>query len=57
MQSFQEALERGEASHLMPVFNSKEKIARGEIRPEDVPVRKCSSSNNNNTTNFLSEKI
>jgi hypothetical protein len=49
MQSFQEALERGEASHLMPVFNSKEKIARGEIRPEDVPVRKCSNS--------LSEKI
>jgi hypothetical protein len=62
MQSFQEALERGEASHLMPVFNSKEKIARGEIRPEDVPVRECSSSSsssssNNNTTNLLSEKI
>ena len=38
MQSFQEAMERGEATHLMPVFNSKEKIARGEIRPEDVPV-------------------
>lgn len=37
MQSFQEALERGEASHLMPVFNAKEKIARGEIRKEDVP--------------------
>jgi hypothetical protein len=38
MQSFQEALERGEASHLMPVFNSREKITRGEIRAEDVPV-------------------
>jgi hypothetical protein len=38
MQSFQEALERGEAAHLMPVFNSKERIARGEIRAEDVPV-------------------
>jgi hypothetical protein len=38
MQSFQQALERGEATHLMPVFNSKDKLARGEIRPEDVPV-------------------
>lgn len=37
MQSFQEALERGEATHLMPVFNAKEKIKRGEIRSEDVP--------------------
>ena len=25
------------AAHLMPVFNAKEKIARGEIRKEDVP--------------------
>lgn len=38
MQSFQEALERGEAEHLMPVFNAKEKIKSGKIRPEDVPV-------------------
>ena len=37
MQSFQEAMERGEAKHLMPVFNAKEKIKKGEIRPEDVP--------------------
>lgn len=37
MQSFQEALERGEADHLMPVFNAKEKIKKGQIRPEDVP--------------------
>lgn len=36
-QSFQEALERGEASHLMPVFNAKEKIRRGELREEDIP--------------------
>jgi hypothetical protein len=35
MQSFQEALERGEADHLMPVFNAQEKIKRGEIRPEE----------------------
>lgn len=37
-QSFQEAMERGEATHLMPVFNAKEKIKSGKIRPEDVPV-------------------
>ena len=41
MQSFQEALERGEADHLMPVFNAKEKIRAGKIRPEDVPVSCC----------------
>lgn len=35
MQSFQEALERGEAAHLMPVFNAKEKIKKGQIRPEE----------------------
>ena len=38
-QSFQEALERGEATHLMPVFNAQEKIKAGKIRREDVPVR------------------
>jgi len=32
MQSFQEALERGEADHLMPMFNAKEKLKRGEIK-------------------------
>eukprot|EP00540_Astrosyne_radiata_P010903 CAMPEP_0116833826 /NCGR_PEP_ID=MMETSP0418-20121206/6655_1 /TAXON_ID=1158023 /ORGANISM="Astrosyne radiata, Strain 13vi08-1A" /LENGTH=219 /DNA_ID=CAMNT_0004463325 /DNA_START=52 /DNA_END=708 /DNA_ORIENTATION=- len=36
-QSFQEALERGEAAHLMPVFNAKEKVAKGEIKMEDIP--------------------
>jgi len=36
-QSFQEALEKGEAGHLMPVFNAKEKIAKGEIKQEDIP--------------------
>ena len=38
-QSFQEALERGEAEHLMPVFNAKEKVKRGELKVEDIPVR------------------
>lgn len=36
-QSFQEALERGEAAHLMPVTNAKERIARGEIKLQDIP--------------------
>jgi hypothetical protein len=37
MQSFQEAMERGEAEHLLPVFNAKDKVKRGEIRVEDIP--------------------
>ena len=39
MQSFQEAMERGEASHLLPVFNAKERIKNGELKVEDIPVR------------------
>jgi ABC-type sugar transport system substrate-binding protein len=31
-QSFQEALERGEAAHLMPVENAKERLAKGELK-------------------------
>lgn len=37
MQSFQEAMERGEASHLMPVFNAKERVKKGELKVEDIP--------------------
>ena len=36
-QSFQEALERGEAAHLMPVMNAKERVARGELKVEYIP--------------------
>jgi hypothetical protein len=36
-QSFQEALERGEASHLMPVMNAEERIKKGELKREDIP--------------------
>lgn len=36
-QSFQEALERGEAQHLMPVFNAEERVRKGELRVEDIP--------------------
>ena len=38
MQSFQEAMERGEASHLLPVFNAKERVKNGELKVEDIPV-------------------
>lgn len=37
MQSFQEAMERGEANHLMPVFNAKEKVRKGILKKEDIP--------------------
>lgn len=40
MQSFQEALERGEADHLLPVMNAKERVAKGELKLEEIPVRK-----------------
>ena len=36
-QSFHESLEKGEAKHLMPVFNAKEKVAKGELKVEDIP--------------------
>jgi hypothetical protein len=37
MQSFQEAMERGETTHLMPMFNAEEKLKKGIIRKEDIP--------------------
>ena len=36
-QSFQEALERGEAAHMMPVENAKERLRKKEIKLEDIP--------------------
>ena len=36
-QSFLEAKERGEADYNMPMFNAKEKLARGEIKEIDIP--------------------
>jgi hypothetical protein len=38
MQSFQEAMERGEAEHLLPVLNAKERVKKGELKMEDIPV-------------------
>ena len=37
LQSFQKEMEQGKASHLMPVFNAKQKIREGKIKDEDVP--------------------
>ena len=37
LQSFQEEMERGRTGHLMPVFNAKDKVKRGEIKQEDIP--------------------
>ena len=45
MQSFQEALERGEAEHLLPVFNAKQKIASGQLKEEDIPYMQRGESN------------
>ena len=30
-------MERGEAEHLMPVFNAEERIKKGELKREDIP--------------------
>ena len=37
MQSFQQDLEKGKASHLMPVFNAKEKLKKGKLKEADIP--------------------
>ena len=37
MQSFQQDLEKGKTSHLMPVFNAKEKVKKGKLKQEDIP--------------------
>ncbi|KAL3938657.1 MAG: hypothetical protein SGBAC_006469 [Bacillariaceae sp.] len=36
-QSFQEALEKGEATHLMPVLDAEKRIKSGELKREDIP--------------------
>mmetsp|Transcript_5222 Transcript_5222/g.9581 ORF Transcript_5222/g.9581 Transcript_5222/m.9581 type:complete len:216 (+) Transcript_5222:313-960(+) len=36
-QSFQEALERGEATHMMPVENAEKRLKAGELKLEDIP--------------------
>lgn len=35
--AFQTDLESGKTKHLMPVFNAKERLKKGEIKKEDIP--------------------
>lgn len=56
MQSFQEALERGEAEHLMPMFNAKEKLAKGQIRKEDIPYMQRGGSWDNSDVSGAKKK-
>jgi hypothetical protein len=37
LQAFQKDLEKGKASHLLPVFNAKEQIKSGKLKQEDIP--------------------
>lgn len=37
LRAFQEDLEKGKASHLLPMFNAKEKLKQGKIKQEDIP--------------------
>ena len=37
LQSFQKDLEKGKASHLLPVMFAKQRVAKGEIKAQDVP--------------------
>lgn len=37
LQSFQSDLEKGKASHLLPVMFAKDRVKKGELKEEDVP--------------------
>jgi hypothetical protein len=56
MQSFQEAMERGEAAHLLPVMNAKERVAKGELRPEDIPYMQRGGSWDNSDVKGAKKK-
>mmetsp|Transcript_9763 Transcript_9763/g.14038 ORF Transcript_9763/g.14038 Transcript_9763/m.14038 type:complete len:229 (-) Transcript_9763:98-784(-) len=56
MQSFQEALERGEAEHLLPVFNAEERVRRGEIKREDIPYMQRGGSWDNSDVRGAKKK-
>eukprot|EP00565_Helicotheca_tamesis_P006249 CAMPEP_0185726332 /NCGR_PEP_ID=MMETSP1171-20130828/2343_1 /TAXON_ID=374046 /ORGANISM="Helicotheca tamensis, Strain CCMP826" /LENGTH=212 /DNA_ID=CAMNT_0028394659 /DNA_START=114 /DNA_END=752 /DNA_ORIENTATION=+ len=56
MQSFQEAMERGEASHLLPVFNAKQRIASGELKEEDIPYMQRGGSWDNSDVKGAKKK-
>jgi len=56
MQSFQEAMERGEAEHLLPVFNAKERIRKGELKKEDIPYMQRGGSWDNSDVKGAKKK-
>jgi len=37
LKSFQQDMEKGRVGHLLPMFNSKEKLEKGIIKKEDIP--------------------
>jgi hypothetical protein len=37
LQSFQQDLEKGKVNHLMPMMDAKKRLAKGEIKTEDIP--------------------
>eukprot|EP00522_Entomoneis_paludosa_P015672 CAMPEP_0172451240 /NCGR_PEP_ID=MMETSP1065-20121228/9353_1 /TAXON_ID=265537 /ORGANISM="Amphiprora paludosa, Strain CCMP125" /LENGTH=211 /DNA_ID=CAMNT_0013203171 /DNA_START=69 /DNA_END=704 /DNA_ORIENTATION=+ len=55
-QSFQEALERGEAEHLLPVDFAEERIRKGELKPEDIPYMQRGGSWDNSDVKGAKKK-
>lgn len=55
-QSFQEALERGEAAHLLPVMNAKERVRKGELKLEDIPYMQRGGSWDDSDVNGAKKK-
>ena len=41
LRSFHEALNTGEASHLFPATDSKKRLAKKEIKHDDIPVSRA----------------
>ena len=56
MESFQKAMEAGEAKHLLPVFDAKKKVARGELRTEDIPYMQRGGSWDNSDVKGAKKK-
>ncbi|KAL3912773.1 MAG: hypothetical protein SGILL_006752 [Bacillariaceae sp.] len=56
MQSFQEAMERGEARHLLPVMNAEERVRKGELKREDIPYMQRGGSWDNSDVKGAKKK-
>ena len=56
MQSFQEAMERGEAQHLLPVMNAEERVRKGELKREDIPYMQRGGSWDNSDVKGAKKK-